>query len=51
MLNAPYLITLRFEMNRTEVLSIFHQIKVQKNIIFFTCILPNYVPHEITKEF
>ena len=24
--------------------------KVKKNNLFFTCILINYVPHEITKE-
>ena len=25
--------------------------KLKKLINFFPCILPNYVPHEITKEF
>ena len=38
-------------MNVTKVLPIFHWWKVEKSYSFFTCILLNYVPHEIIKEF
>ena len=39
---------LLLEMNVTKE---FMNEKLKKIIYFFTCILPNYVPHEITKEF
>ena len=42
---------LRLETNQTKALSIFQKWKVQKIFYLFTCILPNYVPYEITKEF
>ena len=30
---------------------IFNSVKSSENNLFFTCILPNYVANEITKEF
>ena len=30
---------------------IFYLVKSSANVLFFTCILPDYVAHKITKEF
>ena len=46
-----FLTRLLFEMNQTKVLSTFHKEKLEKLFFFLTCILPDYLPHEITKEF
>ena len=31
--------------------TIFHLVKISENVLFFACILPDYVADEITKEF
>ena len=36
---------------RQKFYQFFINEKFKKIFYFFTCILPNYVPHEITKEF
>ena len=49
LINALLIVWLHI--NATKVISKIYEWKVQKLCLFFTCILPDYIAHDIPKEF